>query len=180
MEFNISPIIAAVRTREKFNLAVECPKINTVFLLNSDILTIKDYVDISHKNGKKLFVHFEFADGIGKDSSGVKFIADLGVDGIISTRSNIIKLAKDNNLMTVQRIFVIDSQSFLTAENTVKASKPTFVEIMPGTLTEQIKELSAKISVPVISGGLITKSDNVNSAISAGAVAVSTSEESLW
>ena len=74
IDFNDTPIIAAVRTYEDFSRAVRS-NVNTIFLLSSNILNIKKYTDEAHEAGKKIFVHMDFLDGISKDSAGVSFIS---------------------------------------------------------------------------------------------------------
>ena len=88
-----SQVIAAVRTNQEFMLALNS-KVKTVFMLSTNIEEIKEQVALAHEKGKKLFVHIDLAEGIGKDAYGVKFLKNQGVDGIISTRTNLIKLAK--------------------------------------------------------------------------------------
>lgn len=86
-------IIAAIRNAEELNSALES-KADIVFMLSTNIEKLKEQIELVRKNGKKLFVHIDLADGIGKDEYGIKYVKNLGVDGIISTRINMIKLAK--------------------------------------------------------------------------------------
>ena len=133
------------------------------------------------KNGhKKIFIHLDLADGIGKDRAGVSFVKEVGVDGIISTRANIIKFAREEKLFTVQRFFVVDSQSIATAVETVKSSKPDMVEIMPGVVEKVIKGMKEKTGVPVIAGGLIESQQEIENALNAGATAISTGKKEFW
>ena len=57
---------------------------------------------------------------------------------------------------------------------------PDVIEILPGTLPKVIKRLSKKLPVPLIAGGLMTDKGDILSALQAGALCVSTSEQSLW
>lgn len=95
-------IIAAIRKAEELNSALES-KADIVFMLSTNIEKLKEQIELVHKNGKKLFVHIDLADGIGKDEYGIKYVKNLRVDGIISTRINMIKLAKKHGIYTVQR-----------------------------------------------------------------------------
>ena len=121
----------------------------------------------------------DLVEGIGKDKAGLEFIKSCGVDGIISTRASIIKLAKEIGLKTVQRIFIIDSQSIISATAILKIN-PDMLEIMPGVVPRAIKEFNNVLSVPIIAGGLIETADDIENAFSAGAAAVSTRLENLW
>ena len=177
------PIIAAVRGTEDFLEAVGSP-CDIIFLLSTNILTLRS--ELARVRGaeggedKKIFIHIDMADGIGKDSAGLEYLYRLGVDGIISTRSNLIKAAKETGLMTVQRYFIMDSKSVATAFESIKSAKPDMIEIMPGLMTRQITNFVSNTDVPVIAGGLIETKDDVISALSAGASAISTSRTELW
>lgn len=172
-------VIAAVRTDEDLLLAAES-SVKIIFYLAPNILTLKNVLDFAHLKGKKLFVHQDLAEGIGKDKSGVLYLKSLGVDGIISTRVSIIKLAHEAGLFTVQRFFTMDSHSIDTTVEGVKASKADMIEIMPGVVTKTIKMLKEKIKEPVIAGGLIESEEEAQAAWSAGATAISTGNKTLW
>ena len=61
-----------------------------IFMLNPNIEDIKAQAEMAHNNGKKFFIHIDLAEGIGKDEYGIRFVKNVGVDGIISRRTNII------------------------------------------------------------------------------------------
>lgn len=175
----IGKIICAVRTEEDFSLALTS-KPDVIFYLAPDILTLKEKVERAHNAKKKLFIHIDLATGIGKDKSGILYAKGCGVDGIISTRVSMIKAARELSLFTVQRFFIVDSQSIYTTIDSVKSAKPDMIEIMPGLLSKTLTRLSHELSVPVIAGGLIEAEDEVNTAIFSGAVSVSTGKSELW
>ncbi|MDP4132882.1 MAG: glycerol-3-phosphate responsive antiterminator [Bacillota bacterium] len=179
VDFEINPVIAAIRTKESFDASLSS-EIKYLFLLNSDILTVSAYIEAAHKVGKKIFIHVDFTDGLGKDKSGMEFVFKAGADGVISTRTNIVKAAKECGLLTVQRFFIIDSHSVDTAVESIKVSRPDMIEIMPGVIPKTIAEFTKKVKVPVIAGGLIEAKMEIYSALSSGAVAVSTSKTELW
>ena len=137
--FNAGSVVAAVRGNDEFEAAVKSG-VEIIFDLSPDLLTVSDKLNTAHQYGKKLFIHMDLATGIGKDKSGIMFAKTVGVDGIISTRVNIIKLAKEAGLYTVQRFFVVDSQSVSTAVEGLKASKADMIEVMPGALVKGIKK----------------------------------------
>ena len=172
-------VIAAVRTDAEFDKAL-ASKADVVFDLAPDLMTISKKLKKAHDVGKKLFIHMDLASGIGKDKSGIVFARHIGVDGIISTRVNIIKLARENGLFTVQRFFIVDSHSIDTTIDAIKASKADMVEIMPGIVYKVIENLHNRIDTPIIAGGLIENGLEVATALNAGAAAVSTGNEQLW
>ena len=173
------PVIAAVKNKEEFQQALETP-VETIFHLTPNILSLKKEIDLAHACGKKLLMHIDFAEGIGKDRCGVLFSKKLGVDGIISTRVNMIKIARELGLFTVQRFFIVDTRSVDTTVESLKSSKADMIEVMPGVVPKVIKTLKERISVPIIAGGLIQSAAEVRSALDGGAAAVSTGSQALW
>jgi len=172
-------IIAAVRNDSEFLSAVNS-NVKIIFDLNPDLLSLNKKLECAHKAGKKVFIHIDLATGIGKDKSGIIFSKNAGVDGIISTRVNIIKLAREQELLTVQRFFMVDSHSVDTAIEAIKASKPDMVEIMPGLMTKAIQKLKQSLSIPIIAGGLIATREEADNAFEAGAFAISTGTQDMW
>ncbi len=175
----MNKIIAAISDLEALDIALKS-NIDIIFLLSPNINTLPEAISLAHENGKKIYIHMDMAEGLGRDKFGIKFAKDLGVDGIISTRANIIKSAKESGLLTVQRFFIIDAHSIITTIETAKSAKPDMIEIMPGIAPKVIDKLKTKISVPIIAGGLIETEDEIMSIINAGASAISTSQQSLW
>ncbi len=172
-------IIAAVRDALELERAL-LSNVETVFLLKSDITELESVALRVHASGKKLFVHMDFADGVGKDASGCLFLKNLGIDGIISTRTNILKAAHDKGMKTVQRVFIVDSHSIATAVDTIDKTSPDMVELMPAIATKAITFFKNRISVPIIAGGLIENEKEVSEALLAGASAISTGKSDLW
>ena len=172
-------IISATRSDEDFLRALTCePKV--IFDLYPDLMNVSAKAKKAHEANKKYFLHMDLAKGVGKDESGMRFLRRVGVDGIISTKVSIIKLAKECGITTVQRFFVVDSQSVHTSLESIKTSKPDMVEIMPGTVCKVIERVSKLTSTPIIAGGLVETEDEAREAVGSGALAVSTGNYELW
>ena len=178
LDFMKKPIAAAIRTEKDFSTALHSDA-DMIFLLHSNIMTVHQYVKEIHSAGKKAFVHVDFAEGIGKDRVGVDFLASHGVDGIISTRGQIIRHAKEIGLITVQRFFALDSKGVSGMGELLEQSKPDLIEIMPGIMGKIIHRFAGG-KIPVIAGGLIETKAEVTEALHFGAVAVSTGKQDLW
>lgn len=179
LDFENYPIIAAVRTKEDFELALDS-EVKYVFLLSSNIKDIETFAEKAHEREKLLFIHMDFADGLSKDASGVAYLSTKNVDGVISTRSNIISAAKECGFFTVQRFFMIDSRSVDTALDTLRQTKADMIEIMPALAYKSIKRIREKSNIPIIAGGLIEYKEEIFSALGAGASMVSTGKQELW
>lgn len=177
--FENGRIMAATRSDEDFLRAVAgVPEV--IFDLDPDLMNISAKVKRAHEAGKKYLLHIDLAKGLGKDESGIRFLKRISVDGIISTKVGVIKLAREQGILTVQRFFIVDSHSIQTTVETVKASKPEMIEIMPGTLCKVIERLKGSIDIPIIAGGLIETEDEICAILESGAVAVSTARHELW
>ena len=176
---NIGKVIAATRNGSEFDAACQS-EVNVIFDLAPDLNLLSERLEKAHRNSKKLFIHLDLANGIGKDESGIIFLKKLGIDGIISTRVNIIRTAREHGIFTVQRFFIVDSHSISTTLESLKASKADMIEIMPGTVSKVIRSLCITTSTPIIAGGLIETQAEISEAITNGATAVSTGKKELW
>lgn len=172
-------VIMAVKDANSLKCALASNK-QVIFLLKSNIMTVASVVAQCKQAGKTVFVHLDLMEGIGKDEAAVEYVAKtVAPDGIISTKANLVKIAKAHGLMTVFRVFVIDSQGMETAFNALSKFTPTAVEIMPGIMGEITAQFANKTPL-LIAGGLVSKYKHVQDAIGSGAIAVSTSNETLW
>ncbi len=172
-----NPIIAAVHDN-LFEEALKSPT-NVIFLLGCNLLNVAEKINGAKKNNKKIFIHIDLSEGIGKDRSGIEYLSRLGADGIISTRANLIRIAKEFGLLTVQRFFAYDSQGVESIHEVLLNSSTDIVEIMPGVMGKIIERFSSG-SIPLIAGGLIETKAEVTNALNAGAFAVSTGKKDLW
>ena len=178
-EFEKNSVIAAVRSDDDFSHALKS-SVGCIFLLSSSILTLNAKLEAARAAGKKVFVHIDMSDGIGRDNAGVAFLAKLGVDGIITTRTGIIRAARENSLPCVQRVFAIDYQATQTSAGATRNQSPDYIEIMPGVIPKVISRFKSVTDIPIIAGGLVETADEVAAALESGALAVSTSNKSLW
>jgi len=172
-------IIAAISSDKSFEEAI-CSDVSIIFDLNPCILSLAEKIKSAHQNGKKIFIHIDLSEGIGKDRAAVHFIKNLGADGIISTRTNMIKFAHEAGLFSIQRFFAIDSRSVETAIESLKASRPDMIEILPGICDKVIKRMRSATDIPIIAGGLIETEEEIQTAIKSGASGISTGSEKLW
>lgn len=172
-----NPIIAAI-SDDKWQQALESP-VQVIFYMSANLLTIAERVQQAHNAGKYIMVHLDLAEGIGRDKTGIRYLADCGADGIISTKGQLIRQAKEQGLFTVQRFFAVDSVGVEGVGEILRNTNPHLVEIMPGVVLKVIKRYADK-GLSVIAGGLIQSKNEVTDALKAGAVAVSTGCVGLW
>ena len=172
-----NPVIAAIGD-DKWPDALESP-VQVLFYLSANLLTVREKIRQAHEAGKLVMIHIDLAEGIGKDDAGIRYLADCGADGIISTRAHMIRLAKHNDLVSVQRVFALDSKGMDSIDEMIRNANPHLVEIMPGVVEKAIRRFSGG-KTPVIAGGLIETKSEVTGILRCGAVAVSTGKKELW
>lgn len=175
-----NPIIAGVKDLNNLELALESD-CQIIFLLCGTIFDLKDTVKKAKEKGKMIFIHVDLLDGFSKDVTALKYIhSEICPDGIISTKNSLLKAAKSLGLLTVQRVFIIDSLSIDTAVKASNMINPDAIEIMPGIMPRIIKKLSSTLEVPVIVGGLVSETSDVKVALESGALGVSASSKTIW
>ncbi len=179
-KFENSPVVAAIKDDAGLDKCLQC-EVNVLFILFGNLNSIAQIVQKAKCSGKIVFVHIDLIDGLAQKEASVDYIkAKTEADGIISTRPNIIKYAKSIGPYTVQRFFVLDSMALNNIRRPDRISGADFIEILPGLMPKVIKMLSNEQSKPLIAGGLISDKDDVVCALSAGAIAVSTTCENVW
>lgn len=175
-----NPIIAAIRSDEDLEKAIQS-NVLIVFVLYGSIINIKHICEKLRDAGKIVFVHVDLIEGLKGDYIGLTFIQECGQPyGIITTKPTNIKKAKQLGLCTIQRIFIVDSLSLQTGIKNIQSVLPDAVEVMPGIASKIIKSMESAVHVPIIAGGLIQNKKDVIESIGAGAIAISTTKESLW
>lgn len=175
-----NPIIAAINDIKKIDNAINSP-CKIVFLLIGDILNLGEIVNILRENNKLVYVHIDLMGGFSRDITAIKYINNtIKPDGIITTKSNLIKAAKELNIFTIQRLFLLDSLALNSGINSIKSIRPDAVEILPGIMPKIVKEIHKETNIPIIAGGLIRDKDDVIQSLNSGAVGISTSEEDVW
>ncbi len=180
----INPIIAAVKNDRGLDRALT-EDIEIVFVLYGDICTIADITRKIKKAGKVAMVHIDLLTGLNNSKDVcLDFIKNnTAADGIITTRSNLIAHAKELELNTVLRFFILDSMALQNIEKQSKTPgpKPDLIEFLPGiVLPKMIRRINKVSRVPIIAGGLIADKEDVMNALDAGAMAISSTNEEVW
>lgn len=152
-----------------------------IIFLEVRLSQLQTLVRTAKQAGKKVILHADLIQGLKTDSYGFEFlIREIRPDGIISTRGSVITLAKKNNLLTIQRLFLLDSQALENNIKLINQVKPDYIEILPGVIPSIIEEVHEKTGIPIIAGGLIRTAEDIHLAYGGGAKAVSTSQSELW
>ncbi|WP_174733579.1 glycerol-3-phosphate responsive antiterminator [Mesobacillus harenae] len=175
-----SQMIASIKNEKDIDMAIKSSS-NIAFLLTGNLINIEDHIRRLRSANMHIFVHLDFIDGISNTKSAVSYIAKVWKPtGIITTKSNLIKFAKEEGLMAVQRIFLIDFGAVQKGIEMAKSCKPDAVEVLPGLMPQIIDKLTKEIHLPLIAGGLISERADVLAALESGALAVSSGNPSMW
>jgi glycerol uptake operon antiterminator len=175
-----NPIIAAVRRDGDVEDALSA-SVGIVFLLQADIFNLAGLTERFRSAGKEVLVHVDFLEGIGRDAKAVRYLAEvIRPSGILTTKSQHVKTAKEYGLFVIQRFFLIDHQSYEMAVHTVHSSHPDMVELMPALMPAVIARFCKAVSTPVIAGGLISSKEEIVEILKAGALGASTGNPLLW
>ncbi|RLL46633.1 glycerol-3-phosphate responsive antiterminator [Oceanobacillus piezotolerans] len=173
-------VLPAIRRMKDFERALESDN-ETIVLLETRLSQLKSLIQYAKRENKRVLVHFDLIQGLKADEYGMEFlIREIKPDGILSTRGNVITLAKKQKLLAIQRMFLLDSLALETNLKQIDRIKPDCVEVLPGIMPAIIRKIIDETNIPIIAGGLITGRDDIDHAFDAGAVAVTTSNMELW
>lgn len=175
------PVIPAARSMDDFKAALTQTVSPSVVLLFGDINSLPMLLAQAQEHKKRIVLHLDLFDGVGKDKAGIKFLARLGLTAIITTKSHLCRFAREEGMIVVQRLFLMDSESLRTGLNLIRNFKPDAIEVLPGSVPASVvKEIQDETGLPVLAGGLIRTMDDVNHAVQNGIAAVTTSRQELW
>lgn len=177
-----SPVIAAVKDEAGLHRAL-ASDVQVVFVLFGTVCSVSSLVSSIKDAGRVAMVHVDLVAGLSNSQEvAVDFIREhTAADGIISTRQPFIRRARERGLLSIQRFFVLDSLSLDNIRRPRdRCAEPDLIEILPGLMPKIIRRVVRDAAQPVIAGGLITDKEDVMAALSAGALAVSSTNESVW
>ena len=179
--FRKHPIIASIRNDADFKYALNS-KVIALFILHGDIFNLPQIMLESKEHNKMIFLHMDLIRGIGRDRKGIIYLARKKLcNGIVTTKSNLIGIAKKEGLIVIQRLFLLDSASLKTGELLLKHNQPDAIEILPGIAAPYfVEHINKRIICPVIAGGLIYQKEEIKDLFKKGIFAVSTSRKELW
>jgi glycerol uptake operon antiterminator len=180
MSFHNQSILPAIRKIKDLEKLLDST-FTYIVLLDSHIAQLKNMVDLTHAKGKKLLLHVDLVEGLKNDEYAAEYVCQsIRPAGLISTRAGVISKAKQNGLLAIQRLFLLDSSALDKSYTLLERTKPDYIEVMPGVMPHIIKEVGERTGIPIFAGGLIRTVDDVENALQAGATAVTTSNKDLW
>lgn len=175
-----TPVIAAIKDAAGLEQCL-AGDAGVVFILYGTVMDIPQITARLQDAGKVPFVHLDLVDGLAARDVAVDYIAqNTKAAGIITTKPALVRHAAGAGLLAVRRFFLLDSMALANLVRQAPADMGDFVEVLPGTMPKVIGRVAKSLPVPLIAGGLIADKDDVVSALSAGAVAISTTNPAVW
>ncbi|WP_040207355.1 glycerol-3-phosphate responsive antiterminator [Neobacillus jeddahensis] len=173
-------ILPASSNMKEFESFLESPYEMGVFL-DMHIAQLRHIHMMAKEKGKKMIYHVDLIHGIKNDEYATEYICqEFKPYGLISTKSSVIQKAKQKGVIAVQRMFLIDSHALEKSYKLIEKTQPDYIEVLPGAMPWIIKEVKERVGTPILAGGLIRSSEEVNAALLAGAAAITTSKRELW
>lgn len=175
-----NPIIAAVKDDKGLERALltDC---RIIFLLYGNVCSVSGLVERIKSDHKLVMVHIDLIDGLSSKDVAVAFLRqNTQADGVISTKPAIVKAAKEQGLLAIQRFFLIDSLAMANFQKYTEVQAADAIEILPATMPKIIRKITATCRLPIIAGGLISDRDDVNQVLGNGARAVSSTNPEVW
>lgn len=175
-----NPIIAAVKDDSGLEAALltEC---RVIFLLYGNVCSVGGLVERIKSAGKLAMVHIDLIDGLSSKDVAVSFLGqNTQADGIISTKPALVKAAKEQGLLAIQRFFLLDSLALANFQKYAEMNVADMIEILPATMPKIIRKITAASRLPIIAGGLITDKEDIMLALQNGATAVSSTNQAVW
>ena len=110
------PIIASVKNDEELEQALQSD-VGVIFLLYGTILSVGELTQRVHQSGKQVFVHLDMVEGLAPKEVAADFIArTTAADGVISTKAQLPRRARELGLVAIQRFFLLDSKAMSRME----------------------------------------------------------------
>lgn len=176
----LHPVAAALKSPADMQAALDSDA-RLFFLLKGDALQLEPFVTQVHQRGKGLVVHVDLVSGVGKDRVGIQFLRQIGVDAIITSRSQLVTAGRAEGLLTIQRLLLLDDTALEAGARTIVRAAPDFVEILPGIIFPEVAPTLHHLLVgPFIAGGFIRTSADVARIQAAGGILSSSSTYELW
>src|SRR5437764_11537916 len=174
------PVAAAMKSNEDMQVALDSDAL-LLFLLKGDAFQLAPFIAQAHQRGKGVVVHVDLVSGIGKDRAGIQYLRQIGIDAIITSRSQLVSAGRAEGLTTIQRLLVADDSALETGIRTIARAAPDIVEVLPGILVPEIAiSLKQQRTGPFVAGGFIRTAADVARVHAAGAILSSSSTYTLW
>lgn len=177
---HLFPVAAAIKTNDDIPVALASDAL-LLFILKGDAFQLAPFVNAAHEQGKGLVVHVDLVSGIGKDRAGIQYLHQIGVDAIITSRTQLVAAGKAEGMVTIQRLLLLEDSALETGVRTIARAAPDIIEVLPGIIFPEIAPtLRQLLPGPFIAGGFIRTIADIARVQTAGGILSSSSTRQLW
>ena len=173
------PRCAAITADGHLDLALGS-RAPVLFILRGNGLSLGPIVRRIHDSGKLVAVHVDLVAGLRADRVAVGWLAGAGVDAVISSHGQLMPAIRHEGMTAIHRLLLVRRSNLDSAVGAIGRSAPNIVEILPGVIFPSIVAMMPPFLVPVLAGGFVRTEADVQAAIGAGALGVTTSSSTLW
>ena len=126
-----------------------------VMLKLGDVNTLPKIVRLIHQYGRKAVVHQDSIKGLARDRTSIDFLSKLGVDAVITMKPQCVRWIKEEEMLSILGLFLIDTNAMATGVQSINESRPDAGLVMPMTLSlihifagmqEPIREKQVKVT----------------------------------
>lgn len=174
-------VIPTAFTMNDFKDLLDNSNISCITMKFGDINSLYQLIKTAHSYNKFIILHMDSIKGIAMCDEGIKFLARIGTDALITNKPSQIEIIKIEGILAIQNMFLVDSNALKSGIQSIQKYKPDAVNIMPASIASRyIKEIIDKTGIKIIAGGLISEPDELKEALDKGISAVITSKRELW
>ncbi|NMO96525.1 glycerol-3-phosphate responsive antiterminator [Paenibacillus lemnae] len=180
MSFQGQKILPAAKQMKQLEKILES-KYQYGVLLDTHIARLRQMYQLIRQSETSMFLHADLIQGLKNDEYAAEYLCqEIRPDGLISTRSSVILKAKQKGIVAIQRVFLLDTLALEKNYALLEKTRPDYIEVLPGAMPHMIDEVYHRTGIPIFAGGLIRTPQQVEEAIAAGALAVTTSSRELF
>lgn len=174
-------MLPAVRDGSSLNQALDLGY-RQLLLERGSLLAMVGQLASAARQGIAIFVNLDAVEGLAPDSAALAFLAtDLGLSGVLSVKSHLLRDASRFRLRTVQRIHALDSTGLETGLNSIVSPPPYAIAVAPAVAIPQVMStIRAATTAPIWGTGFITSVEQANEVLAAGADVVSSGRPEVW
>jgi glycerol uptake operon antiterminator len=173
------PVIATLYGADQVDAFIKSAA-EVCIVANVELRKLSPVIVTLGKAGKFVIFNIDSCEGLSQDKGAVDYLADIGVEGLVSTRVATIQRANRSGMMTMQKVFVTDRSTWPRSVKALEQSNPNLVQIMPAPMLSHLLLQDRQALPPIVTSGFVCNAGDVNSALEHGALAVSTSDSDLW
>jgi glycerol uptake operon antiterminator len=174
-------LLPAVRDGSSLNQALDLGY-RQLLVERGSLLAMVGPLASAARQGIAIFVNLDAVEGLAPDSAALAFLAtDLGLSGVLSVKSHLLRDASRFRLRTVQRIHALDSTGLETGLNSIVSPPPYAIAVAPAVaIPHVIATIRATTTAPIWGTGFITSVEQANQVLAAGADVVSSGRPEVW